>query len=61
MGYTHHQSQYFAWELTGRAAGSSVESLGSTLVDAQVDLNPHQIDAALFAFRSPLASRFTAR
>lgn len=38
MGYTHHQSQYFAWELTGRAAGSSVESLGSTLVDAQVDL-----------------------
>ncbi|MFA7233272.1 MAG: SNF2-related protein [Terrimicrobiaceae bacterium] len=23
--------------------------------DAQVDLNPHQIDAALFAFRSPLS------
>ncbi|MCK9583388.1 MAG: hypothetical protein M0R69_00565 [Candidatus Cloacimonetes bacterium] len=22
--------------------------------DAQVDLNPHQIDAALFAFQSPL-------
>jgi adenine-specific DNA-methyltransferase len=25
------------------------------LVDAQVDLNPHQIEAALFAFRSPLS------
>jgi ERCC4-related helicase len=25
------------------------------LADAQVDLNPHQIDAALFAFRSPLS------
>jgi adenine-specific DNA-methyltransferase len=25
------------------------------LVDAQVDLNPHQVDAALFAFRSPLS------
>lgn len=29
--------------------------LASTLVDAQVDLNPHQVDAALFAFRSPLS------
>jgi SNF2 family DNA or RNA helicase len=24
-------------------------------MDAQVDLNPHQVDAALFAFRSPLS------
>ena len=55
MGYTHHQSQYFAWELTGRAAGNSVESLGSTLVDAQVDLNPHQVDTALFACANPLS------
>ena len=37
---TPHQSQYFAWLLTRRAAGDSVESLASTLVDAQVDLNP---------------------
>nr|WP_287421728.1 DEAD/DEAH box helicase [Candidatus Brachybacter algidus] len=29
--------------------------MASTLVDAQVDLNPHQVDAALFAFRSPLS------
>ncbi|MBU3930867.1 MAG: DEAD/DEAH box helicase family protein [Proteobacteria bacterium] len=27
----------------------------AALVDAQVDLNPHQIDAALFAFKSPLS------
>ena len=25
------------------------------MADAQVELNPHQIDAALFAFRSPLS------
>ena len=25
------------------------------MVDAQVDLNPHQVDAALFAFRSPFS------
>jgi ERCC4-related helicase len=32
-----------------------MQKLASTLVDAQVDLNPHQVDAALFAFRSPLS------
>jgi len=52
---TPHQSQYFAWLLTRRAAGDSVESLASTLVDSQVDLNPHQVDAALFACRNPLS------
>ena len=52
---TPHQSQYFAWLLTRRAADDSVESLASTLVDSQVDLNPHQVDAALFACRNPLS------
>lgn len=42
---TPHQSQYCAWLLTRRAAGDTVESLASTLVDAQVDLNPHQVEA----------------
>lgn len=53
--FAPHQSQVFAWELTRRAASDSVESLGSTLVDAQVDLNPHQVEAALFACRNPLS------
>ncbi len=52
---TPHQSQFYAWLLTRRAADDSVESLASTLVDAQVDLNPHQVDAALFACRNPLS------
>ncbi len=52
---TPHQGQYVAWLLTRRAAGDTVESLASTLVDAQVDLNPHQVDAALFACRNPLS------
>src|SRR5574337_1855065 len=52
---TPHQSQYVAWLLTRRAAGDSVESLSSTLVDSQVDLNPHQVEAALFACRNPLS------
>jgi ERCC4-related helicase len=32
-----------------------MESLAPTLVDSQVDLNPHQIEAALFACRNPLS------
>jgi hypothetical protein len=49
------QSQYYAWLLTRRMAGDTVESLGPTLVDSQVDLNPHQVEAALFACRNPLS------
>ncbi len=52
---TQHQSLYYAWLLTRRAAGDSVESLATTLVDSQVDLNPHQVEAALFACANPLS------
>lgn len=52
---TQHQSQYYAWLLTRRAASDTVESLASTLVDSQVDLNPHQVEAALFACSNPLS------
>ena len=52
---TQYQGQYYAWLLTRRMAGNTVESLASTLVDAQVDLNPHQVEAALFACRNPLS------
>jgi SNF2 family DNA or RNA helicase len=31
------------------------KKLASALADANVDLNPHQLDAVLFAFRSPLS------
>ena len=52
---TPHQSKYYAWLLTRQAEGGSMDSLATTLVDAQVDLNPHQIDAALFACKNPLS------
>ena len=52
---TPHQCQYVAWLLTRRAPSDSVESLARTLVDSQVDLNPHQVDAALFACQNPLS------
>ncbi|MEI6767190.1 MAG: SNF2-related protein [Bacteroidota bacterium] len=55
MKITAYHAKYFAFELTKRSPSDSVEKLASTLVDAQVDLNPHQVEAALFAFRSPLS------
>jgi ERCC4-related helicase len=52
---TAFHAKYFAHELTKRCSSDSLEKLAASLADAQVDLNPHQIDAALFAFRSPLS------
>ena len=52
---TDYHAKYFSYELTKRCASDSLEKLSSTLSNAQVDLNPHQIEAALFAFRSPLS------
>ncbi len=52
---TPYQSQYYAWLLSRRAASDTVESLASALVDSQVDLNPHQVEAALFAYSNPLS------
>ena len=51
---TKYHAKYFAHELT-RAGGKGVDRLGRALFDACVDLNPHQIEAALFALRSPLS------
>jgi SNF2 family DNA or RNA helicase len=55
MGLTPFHCKYFAYELTKRCPSDSVEKLASVLADAQVDLNPHQVEAALFAFRSPFS------
>ena len=55
MNLTDFHATYFAHELTKRCASDSVEKLAAVLADAQVDLNPHQVEAALFAFRSPFS------
>ncbi len=55
MTLTDHQAKYFAHELTLRHPPDSLERLAGAVAGAQVDLNPHQVDAALFAFNSPLS------
>jgi adenine-specific DNA-methyltransferase len=52
---TDSHAKYFAHELTKRCASDSLEKLAGAVAGAQVDLNPHQVDAALLAFRSPLS------
>ena len=55
MMYTDYQARYFKEQLTLQRPSSSIENLASALAGARVDLNPHQVDAAMFAFQSPLS------
>lgn len=56
QGLTAYHAKYIAHELSKQSSSNSLEKLAGTLMDAQVDLNPHQVEAALFAFKSPLSN-----
>ena len=55
MDLTDYHAKYIAFDLTRRFPPDSAERLAGAVASAQVDLNPHQVDAALFAFASPLS------
>lgn len=50
-----YHAKYFAYDLTRQLPANDIGKLTASLQDAQVDLNPHQVEAALFAFISPLS------
>jgi adenine-specific DNA-methyltransferase len=52
---TDYQSKYIAHDLVRRRSSDSAERMAVAVAGAQVDMNPHQVDAALFAFASPLS------
>jgi hypothetical protein len=52
---TLYHAKYYAHELS-RTGGEGVDRIGRALFDATVELNPHQIEAAMFALRSPLSN-----
>ena len=52
---TPHQLKYLSWEITKKRTASDSDRLSQSLFDAQVDVNPHQIEAALFALNNPLS------
>ncbi len=51
--FSEHQSLYFAHWLT--LAGRSDKQVTRTMASARLDMNPHQVEAACFALKSPLA------
>lgn len=52
---TKYHARYYATVLSNQAIGGQIDSLSQSLLNAAVDINPHQIEAALFAFQSPLS------
>jgi superfamily II DNA/RNA helicase len=54
MASTPYHAKYFAYDLT-RQGAAGLDRLSMSLFDAAVDLNPHQIEAAIFALQSPLS------
>jgi ERCC4-related helicase len=54
MALTDYHSQYLAYDLT-RYGGNGIDRLSQSIFNASVDLNPHQVEAALFVLRSPIS------
>ncbi len=52
---TDFHAAYYANLLTVKKSSHDSERVASAIVGAQIDLNPHQVEAALFAFKSPLS------
>ena len=52
--YTAYQTGYFAHWLS--LEGKAEKSLTQVIASAKVDMNPHQVEAALFALASPLSN-----
>ncbi|CZG39589.1 DEAD/DEAH box helicase [Legionella pneumophila serogroup 1] len=52
---TPYHAKYYAYELSIQHSTNSVDRISQSLFDASVDLNPHQIEASLFALNNPLS------
>lgn len=55
MKLSPQQIKYYAWDLSHRRSTADDNKFVGVLSEAKVDLNPHQIEAALFAFHSPFS------
>ena len=53
VAYLPVQGRYHAHRLT--VAGNGEDAFTQSLTSARVEMNPHQVDAALFALKSPLS------
>lgn len=51
----NYQAKLLAYQLSRNYFSNDPKKIVKILQDAKVDLNPHQVDAALFAFKSPFS------
>ena len=49
------QQIYYKWDICHKKSTSDDGRFTGVLSESKVDLNPHQVEAALFAFKSPLS------
>ena len=56
MSFTPHQKRYFAEQLTLARPSRERDALAASMSGARIDLNPHQVEAALFALKSPISN-----
>ena len=49
------QQIYYKWDICHKKSTSDDSRFTGVLSESKVDLNPHQVEAALFAFKSPLS------
>lgn len=55
MNITKVQAYFYAWSLSHARSAIDSSRLDGAISDTTIDLNPHQVDAALFAFNSPIS------
>ena len=55
MQATPYHLKYYIQEITKQYPSGDLQKFARSLMNARVDLNPHQIEAALFAFKSPFS------
>ncbi len=53
--YTPHQARYFAEQIALNRSEADVNGLIPSMSGAKIDLNPHQVEAAVFALKSPFS------
>lgn len=53
---TKYHSKYYSHFLTLQHPNLGVDRLSHSMFNATIDLNPHQVDAALFFFDNPLSN-----
>jgi len=55
MGITDYHAKYFAHDLV-KLGNDGLQRISQSLFNSSVDLNPHQVEGALFALRSPISN-----